>query len=241
MYEGNKMELSFRYENRLIQCKVILHQRKNITIKVDAGGQVTVLAPPGTSKKVIREQVQSKAGWIIKQIDYFNNLELKTLQYIEGELFLYLGCEYPLHLEMDPCLDTIEVRLDRDKLVVLTSTGNRGIIREVMEAWYRQQAREKIMERLACYENRIARVPGRITIKSQKCRWGSCSARGNLNFNWRIVMAPERVLDYVVVHELCHLIEFNHSRKFWSLVAQVIPDYKESQEWLKNNALKMNW
>jgi len=235
------MQFSFKYENRLIQCKVILRNRKNITIRVDAGGQVTVLAPPGTSEKIIREQVESKARWILKQIDYFNYPAFAPRQFMEGEWFLYLGCEYHLHLEIDSSLTKMEVKLDRDRLVVLTPTANGGIIREALETWYRRQARKKIAERIACYEDRIARVPGRITIKSQKCRWGSCSARGNLNFNWRIVMAPERVVDYVVVHELCHLLELNHSRRFWALLAQVIPDYKEDKEWLQKNAMRMSW
>jgi hypothetical protein len=236
-----EMQLLFKYENQLIQCQIILRKRKNITIKVDAGGQVTVLAPLGTSKRTIREQVESKARWILKQIEYFKSLAITPHQFKEGELFLYLGREYYLHLEPKPSLSQMEVRLDRDKLVLLIPSSHRGMVKEGLETWYRRQAREKITERIACYEDRIARVPGRIVIKSQKCRWGSCSARGNLNFNWRIIMAPERVVDYIVVHELCHLLELNHSRKFWALVAQIIPDYKENKEWLQKNGLRMNW
>lgn len=235
------MQLSVTYKDKLIPCKVILRKRKSITIKVDASGQVTVLAPVGTSKKVILEQVQGKAQWIVKQLDYFNNLRLQTQALTEKKGILYLGREYPLQLEIDPGRTNFEVKLEVDKIIVRTPVSDRSIIKEVLEAWYRKQAREQITERIACYEDRIARVPGRVCIKTQKCRWGSCSTLGNLNFNWRLVMAPARVIDYVVVHELCHLLELNHSRKFWDLVAQFIPEYKESKEWLKKNAVRMNW
>jgi predicted metal-dependent hydrolase len=234
------MDICFKYENREIKCHVIRRKRKNITIRVDAGGEVTVLAPPGTSQKVILQQVLKRAGWIVKQIDYFKSRAPEPHLFNEGELFLFLGREYPLYMVLEPRRD-IQVRLAPDKLTVLTPTADRGIIREKLESWYRQRAREIIYQRVEYYEDRIARVPGRIVIKSQKRRWGSCSTRGNLNFNWRIVMAPERVLDYVVVHELCHLCEMNHSPRFWHLVAQVIPDYKENKEWLQKNASRLIW
>lgn len=234
------MDICFKYENREIKCHVILRKRKNITIRVDATGGVTVLAPPGTSQKVILQQVLNKAGWIAKQIDYFKSRASEPHFFKEGELFLYLGREYPLHMVIEPRQD-VEVRLEQNKLVVRTSTAERGIIRQKLESWYRQQAGEIISRRVKYFEDGIARVPGRIVIKSQKRRWGSCSARGNLNFNWRIVMAPERVLDYVVVHELCHLREMNHSPRFWHLVAQVIPDYKKDKDWLQRNAPRLIW
>ena len=77
-------------------------------------------------------------------------------------------------------------------------------------------------------------------IKEQKTRWGSCSKRNNLNFNWKIIMAPEKVIDYVIIHELCHLVHFNHSKEFWNLLAFYMPDYKEQAEWLKNNGISLH-
>ena len=108
----------------------------------------------------------------------------------------------------------------------------RAAIRSVLSA----RALERIRERLAWYAPRIGRHPGRVTIREQKSRWGSCSSRGNLNFNWKLIMAPPQVLDYVVIHELCHLHEFNHSPRFWALVAAQMPDYGIWKKWLKAHA-----
>ena len=98
-----------------------------------------------------------------------------------------------------------------------------------------QTARIRIAERTAYYAGIIGVTYGRITIRDQKTRWGSCSSQGNLNFTWKLVLAPPEVLDYVVVHELCHRIEMNHSAAFWRQVVRVLPDYQQQRGWLKEN------
>jgi len=107
--------------------------------------------------------------------------------------------------------------------------------RKALEKRYRQAAREYIPSRVAYYERIIGVTHDSIRIRDQKTRWGSCSAKGNLNFNWRLMLAPPRVLDYVVVHELCHRKEMNHSKAFWNAVETVLPDYKQLKKWLKDN------
>ncbi len=107
--------------------------------------------------------------------------------------------------------------------------------RNALEARYRQAARNYFPKRVAFYETILGVTHGTITIRDQKTRWGSCSSKGNLNFNWRLMLAPPRILDYVVVHELCHRIEMNHSKAFWDAVETVLPDYRELRKWLKDN------
>jgi predicted metal-dependent hydrolase len=144
-----------------------------------------------------------------------------------------------LHLEINPAITKPDINIRQGKLWIDTPAEDNDLLRCALETWYRNQARGKINERIAYYQDKIGRAPGRVFIKDQKRRWGSCSARGNLNFNWRMVMAPEKVLDYVVVHELCHLIELNHSKAFWDALASILPDYKEQEEWLKNYGYRM--
>jgi predicted metal-dependent hydrolase len=108
-------------------------------------------------------------------------------------------------------------------------------IRRALEAWYRQQARTVFGERLATYNAVYGFTFGRVAIKEQKSRWGSCSRQGNLNFNWRLLLAPLPVLDYVVIHELCHLKELNHAARFWALVARACPDYAARRRWLRQH------
>ena len=102
---------------------------------------------------------------------------------------------------------------------------------------YKQKAKRQILQRIEYYSAYIPEAVkiNRITIKEQKSRWGSCSSKGNLNFNWRLILAPEAVLDYVVVHEMCHLKYMNHSKAFWSEVERILPDYKDRRKWLKEN------
>ena len=109
-------------------------------------------------------------------------------------------------------------------------------VRAAIRATLSTVALERIRERLRWHEPKLGRAPGRVTIREQKTRWGSCSRKGNLNFNWKLIMAPPQALDYVVVHELCHLYEFNHSPRFWALVSAQLPDYEVWKKWLKDHA-----
>lgn len=104
---------------------------------------------------------------------------------------------------------------------------------------YRQIARDIFTQKTAYYANLLGVTYGRISIREQKTRWGSCSSDGNLNFNWRLIFAPEDVLDYIVVHELAHRKEMNHSAEFYKIVAQILPDYKKQQRWLRDNGQKL--
>lgn len=124
-------------------------------------------------------------------------------------------------------------------------------VQKVLEQWYISQARQVFQERASQYYPQVSRLAGdmgkeislvnRIVIRNQKTRWGSCSSKGNLNFNWRLLMAPAEVLDYVVVHELCHLAYLDHSKQFWQMVAAVLPDWKERRNWLKANGMYLEW
>ena len=109
-------------------------------------------------------------------------------------------------------------------------------VRAAIRATLSTRALERIRQRLNVYAPRVGVTPGRIAIRDQKTRWGSCSGKGNLNFNWKLIMAPPQALDYVVVHELCHLHEFNHSPRFWALVEAQLPDYEVWKKWLKTHA-----
>jgi len=113
-------------------------------------------------------------------------------------------------------------------------SGTAAVV-EAFDSWFYKKAEEIFDERLKYYCGIIGVKYHRFCIKAQKTRWGSCSSKGNLNFNWRLVMAPDWVLDYVVVHELVHLVHMNHSKEFWDAVAVYIPEYKKAVAWLKEN------
>ncbi len=111
--------------------------------------------------------------------------------------------------------------------------------KQALEKRYRQAAAEYIPQRVAYYHRFTGGTYQRITIRAQRTRWGSCSSRGTLSFNYRLMLAPPKILDYVVVHELCHLEHIDHSRAFWNAVEQVMPDYRECKKWLREHGSEL--
>ncbi len=236
------MQLAFQYGTVAIQFQVIFRKRKSMTILVEAPDKVTAIVPIRTSQAVIMEKVQAKASWIIKKLEYFKNFQQSHIpkEFVDGESFLYMGEDYQLQVEQDISLGRPEVKLKQGRLYVCTPTRDKKTIESALEGWYRQRAKEEIQERINYYKQKISKDFNRVLIKDQKKRWGSCSSKGNLNFNWRIVMAPLTVMDYVIIHEMCHLVHLNHSKDFWNLVAEINPDYKNQKEWLKKNGVWMS-
>jgi predicted metal-dependent hydrolase len=233
------MELSFKYNSRKIPYTVVYRKRKTMAIRVEPPGQITVVAPAGTKRNFIEEKVQAKAAWIIEKLDHFQSVQANHPQkhYINGESFYFLGESYCLQMNLNPSLKKASVAIYPGVLQISSPSGDEQIIKNALEQWYRQKAREEINARVQYFQAYIHQKPNRIVIKEQKRRWGSCSSQGNLNFNWRIIMAPRPVVDYLVVHEMSHLIHLNHSKQFWDLVKSILPDYKASKEWLRNNGL----
>lgn len=109
-----------------------------------------------------------------------------------------------------------------------------------LEQWLRERAAETIAERTREYSRNIGVSYNNIRIKDTRTRWGSCSSKGNLNFSWRIIMAPTEVMDYIIIHELCHLIHMNHSKEYWAAVESYMPDYSRHKEWLRTNGMRLH-
>lgn len=129
--------------------------------------------------------------------------------------------------------------INRQKIRQRVRRENQRTFTEEEITDYRKKAEMILTERVHYYEPILGVKVNRIHIKDQKTRWGSCSSKKNVNLNWRLILAPQEVMDYVIIHELCHLIEMNHSRAFWELVESICPDYRERKQWLKENAGKL--
>ncbi len=160
-----------------------------------------------------------------------------AMMYKNGITLPYLGQEYTLEVRIYRSYQKPGVMEEGKKLVVLTAISDEAVVEKAVREWYAARAKQVIEARVKRYCQELGEQVGAVRIKNVKSRWGSCSSKRNLNFNWRLVMAPMEVLDYVVVHELCHLREMNHSANFWALVGAVLPDYKARSEWLKTCGL----
>ena len=235
----------FQYNTSKIEYNLFKSKRKTITISVDSKGNVIVKAPLRLSDEKVLELVKQKSSWIEQKLLLVEEAmgQTQDRQYVDGECFCYLGIEYSLQLIADTKRKRLTVNIYDDKLVVTipTSIGdiNKEIIKVAITKWYKQMAKVKIAERVTYYERLFLEKPGPIIVKEQKKRWGSCSQDGTLRFNWRIIMAPEYVIDYIVVHEMCHLRYMNHAREFWNLVERIMPDYKIRKAWLKKNGITL--
>ncbi|MCK4905191.1 M48 family metallopeptidase [bacterium] len=211
--------------------KIIRSRRKTLGLEISGDASLIVRSPYGVSLNDIRKIIFEKKDWITSKQKIARERRLQTFprKFSEREEFLYLGKSYPLIIletAANPLSFDKEFRLIRKHL----SSAQRLFI-----DWYKKQAYLKIKERLDFYSELLGYKYSKFALSNAKRRWGSCNGEGNIHINWRLVMAPHHIIDYVVVHELFHLKEKNHSKKFWDKVKTIHGDYKRKRKWLKEN------
>ncbi|MBN8646746.1 MAG: M48 family metallopeptidase [Caulobacterales bacterium] len=212
-------------------------RRKTASITIE-NGFVKIAVPVGLSDDKIDEIVNKRREWIAKRI--FENAKIKpqkSKQFISGESFAYLGKNYRLKRIVGK--ESGVVFKGGYLFVGVKPEWSEGQcevhIRLELGKWFREQSMKRLKSKVKKYSEIIGVKPKSIKIQKLENRWGSCSPNGDIIFNWRIISAPNSVVDYVVVHELCHLKEHNHSEAFWNHVSRILPDYKNQKEWLKYN------
>lgn len=217
---------------------------RSVRFRIDPKHGLQVVVPAGVEVKNLDAMLRQHEAWILKHIHQAAAQPMKR-QFAHGETLPVLGEARRLEIEIKPRGKQSSVALNNDVLHVRLGAGslpnNQHEIRQLLEGWYRHYAREYIQARVAQLAHQHGFKHGHVTIKAQTTRWGSCSSKGNLNFNWRLIMTPPAAIDYVIIHELCHLRELNHSRRFWALVARYCPDYKKWVKWFKLNSTKLIW
>jgi predicted metal-dependent hydrolase len=206
-------------------------KRKTLGLVVERDKSVVVLAPKGTTDSTIELFVEKKKFWLYEKINHspkFGEPKPET-PFISGKAIPYLGKNYKL----DVVKTSIDGIVFEGKF--LLSQQNLQYGKTILEQWYKEKAKEKITPLVKRYSLQLGVEYNDILISDLKYRWGSCTLKGNLNFNWRLIKAPQFVINYVVIHELAHLIELNHSERFWNIVKVQMPNYLEAKEWLKGN------
>lgn len=214
-----------------IQYEIKYSDRKTISITVERDRSVVIHAPLKTSTEIIHKLVEKKKFLLYRKINGSNKYPVPKpyKEFISGESILFLGRNYKLQIVND----TFEgIVFDN---VFLISKSNRLNANNLLRDFYINQAEEKLVPRIIRFANRLGVDYNKISILNLKYRWGSCTPKHNLNFNWRIIMAPINVIDYIIVHELTHLLEPNHSKEFWNIVSVQLPNFKTAKEWLKVN------
>lgn len=218
-------------ESRIEFSVVRSPRRRTVTISVDPDRRVTVRCPSDTSPQKLREIVLGKAPWVLGHLIGPHGQEAPPQrEYVSGETFTYLGRRARLRVTISPDQLKPEVLLRSGFLWVhlpATDQADRAeTVRSALAAWYRRRAGDRLPERVDRYAALLGIPPPPVLVRDQAKRWGSCDSKGCLRINWRIVMAPMRLVDYVVAHELCHLTHRDHSAQFWKLLATLLPDYE---------------
>jgi predicted metal-dependent hydrolase len=203
-------------------------------IDVDIHGVTVVL--PTSSNVDPQELVEDNARWLLeKWRDYEAHREQAPSRSFEpGETFPYRGRVLPVEIR-----DVDRSRVTSDAFVLASDDVRKDGIQDALEALYRREARPFFESRIDHYADEMCVEPGKLELRNQRTRWASCSPQRTLSFNWRLVMAPDDVIDYVVVHELAHLREKNHTRRFWNIVREYEPDYEEHINWLTENSARL--
>ena len=204
---------------------IIRSHRKSVGIQIEPDASITVSIPYFYPKLLVPGILREKKDWIVKK----QKLVLSRAKPKQQNTYFYLGKQYALGYRSGQN-ELVEVS---DKIYV--GSTSEKYIKTYLTSWYKQQARKIIIPRVQQYAKLSGATYRSISLTTAETRWGSCSSEKSLNFNWKLVMAPLEVIDYVVAHELAHLTELNHSRAFWETVRRMYPLYREYRTWLKRN------
>lgn len=236
-------------ENQKIYYSIVRSNRKTIGISVSQSQGVKITAPRFVSDKQIAEVVRSKSNWIIEKLSHFEVMksEMPQRKFTDGEIFFVLGKEYPLKI-VTSLETTSSVDISDNNLVVSlpknfydnASETRAQLIRNLLINWYKKFTLEVVTQRINFFSEKLQVTPLKVIIKDLKTIWGSCTGKNVININWKIIMAPMNIVDYLVVHELSHIKIKNHSKQFWNLAQSILPNYKECSKWLKDNGHKLN-
>lgn len=210
----------------------IIHKtnRKTIALVINNEGELIVKAPLNISNKEIEKVINKKRKWI-QDKQYLMNCKkdlYKTCNFLEGEELLYLGMRYPVKYSND--IKEITVIKNEFNISKKISDKKAAVVK-----WYKKAALIFINQRVSEYEKITGLKTKSIKITSARQRWGSCGRERNINFSWRLVMCPIEIIDYVVLHEIAHIVHPNHSKHFYNYIQKIMPDYKVYKKWLADN------
>ena len=218
-------------------------QRAKKTRIIVTPEKIEVVAPLGVSEQVIHNFVKDHKTWVEVtsqkvKLRKKNIKRIAPVNYNNEALVPFRGDQVRIKLEQVLSLNKIKIELDKENefiIVVPKSNHNSDLIRLALIEWMKKQAYKDVEDYIELYANKYNLYPRNVRIKTQKSRWGSCGIHNDININWLLILAPPEVLAYVVVHELCHIKERNHSARFWQLVEAHFPTYQKQRKWLKQN------
>ncbi|UCH48607.1 MAG: M48 family metallopeptidase [Betaproteobacteria bacterium] len=209
-------------------------RRRTIAFSVDGNGLV-VSAPWNASESRIKRSVLEAADWILEKLDEWADHQPRQQHWIDGEQIVFLGRNLTLKVVADAVLMPA-VLCDESSLKVTVADPESEVrIREAAIQWYRRHAARNFSERIAHYASAMKLPAPKMFLSNAGTQWGSCNVKGQIRLNWRLIQAPQEIVDYVVVHELAHLTEMNHSKRFWKIVQRHFPGHMDARKHLNEH------
>ncbi|MBZ5749545.1 MULTISPECIES: M48 family metallopeptidase [Metabacillus] len=229
------------FSGETISYNLVYKKRTTIGIYIDLYGNVEVQVPKGTSEECVHQLLEGKWELIQQRIKEMKDRTAGHVEkvYDHGGSFLYLGNSYPILISQDTDIKKDTVVFEEEKLHVYVKQQEDENIKQALKRFYYQQCKALVEKRIQFYQSNFKLKPRSIRISDSKTTWGTCDSMRQLTFNWKLSMAPLSVIDYVVVHEMCHMVHMNHDRSFWRLVGKILPDYEEQENWLALSSWKM--
>jgi predicted metal-dependent hydrolase len=211
-------------------------KRRTVGITIKRDGHLVLASPPEVPIETLEKVVDDRRFWIYSKLLKKESLNPPTSskEYVSGEGFYYLGRSYRLKL-VDGVKKQPQLRLYQSRFEFHREAKAQG--REVFISWYRDRLQSVLEQQIAALINRVGASPRSVQVRDLGYRWGSCGYKGDLYFHWRVAMLPRSMIEYVVVHEMVHLIEPHHNNAFWELVERIVPNFGDSKQWLAKNGV----
>ncbi|MBD8069563.1 M48 family metallopeptidase [Bacillus sp. PS06] len=229
------------YLGETINVEIQYKKRGTVGMSIDMYGNLIVQVSKGTTDEQVIHLVERNWELILDKIK-----EMKARMqgsqdkvYEHGENFLYLGESYPIKIHLDPQISQDHVVFEKSVLHIYVKQHEDDKIKQALKRFYYKQCKALVEKSIRSYQSYFKIKPRSIRITDNNSNWGTCDSKLQLTFNWKLAMAPQQVIDYVVVHEMCHMVHLNHDRSFWRLVGKIMPDYKEQENWLAVSSWKM--
>jgi len=214
-------------------------KRKTASIQIERDGRVSLRVPMRMTIRQIESLIEHKEAWVLRHLNARRVIRRRKngRRYQDGARFPYLGRSYGLKIVESQDLPLL---LKSGTFCLRWDHQTTAKADAAFKSFYFEKGIERITARVAHFQAMMGVSANRIRIVETKTRWASCSSKGNLNFHWKCLMLPKKVFDYIIIHEVAHLVHLNHSRRFWGQVEEIIPDYKEHREWLRENGAEMD-
>lgn len=226
------MNRSILINGNVINYDLIFKNKKNLSMKLNSKGELVVYAPTDISIEYIEKILNSKEKWITTNI---NKIEKSKINNNYSKIH-FLGNEFTSKIELS---NDDNIYFQKDILIIKSRNLDDTYIENLLSNWYKIQANIIVKDRVNKLAAKCSLFPTKSIIRNQKTRWGSCNSKKEIRLNWRLILMPYYVMDYIIIHELCHLKYMNHSKDFWSLVEKYDTNYKLAEIWLKENGINI--